>query len=277
MNEKLQKILANVGLGSRRELETWISQGRVTVNGKTAKLGDRVSPQDSVQVDGKTIDLSVNKQQAARVLLYYKPEGQICTQQDPEGRETVFSALPHLASGRWIMVGRLDINTSGLLLFTTDGELANRLMHPAYEIEREYAVRVLGVVDPVALQRLKQGVQLEDGMAKFLQIKDAGGEGANHWYQVTLAEGRNREVRRLWESQGLSVSRLLRIRFANIELPKKLRSGQIQELDLLTINALRSQVKLPAITIQPSKPSPNKAKILAKAKKGTSHVKRHFK
>lgn len=245
MTEKLQKVLARVGLGSRREIEGWISEGRVKVNGKTATLGDRVSVSDKIHVDGKTIDLSANQSLPPRVLLYHKPDGQICTNDDPEGRETVFSELPHLKTGRWIMIGRLDINTSGLLLFTTDGELANRLMHPSYEIEREYAVRVLGEVSSSMLQALKKGVMLEDGPAKFDKIIDRGGEGANHWYHVVLKEGRNREVRRMWESQGVKVSRLMRVRFANIELSRAIRAGKHQELTLDAVNALRAEVALP--------------------------------
>jgi 23S rRNA pseudouridine2605 synthase len=176
--------------------------------------------------------------------MYHKPEGQICTRHDPENRETVFQHLPKLRKGRWIMIGRLDINTSGLLLFTTDGELANRLMHPSSEIERQYAVRVLGKVDEEILARLKKGVKLEDGMAKFDIIMDAGGEGANHWYQVVIKEGRNREVRRLWESQGLTVSRLIRVRYGAIHLPKSLRLGMIQDLNVDEINLLRESVGL---------------------------------
>jgi 23S rRNA pseudouridine2605 synthase len=179
-----------------------------------------------------------------RVLIYHKPEGQICTQDDPEGRESVFEHLPKVRSGRWVMVGRLDINTSGLLLFTTDGEMANHLMHPSNEVEREYAVRVFGQVSPETLQRLKAGVKLEDGMAKFDHIIDGGGEGSNHWYHVVLKEGRNREVRRLWESQGVKVSRLIRVRYANLTLPRSQHIGRWEELSLEQVNSLRQAVGL---------------------------------
>lgn len=245
ITEKLQKVLARIGLGSRREIEGWIAEGRVQINGRTASLGERVNLDDQVKVDGNSVTLSANALLPPRVLMYYKPEGQICTNDDPEGRETVFGDLPHLKTGRWIMIGRLDINTSGLLLFTTDGELANRLMHPSYEIEREYAVRVLGEVESAMLKTLKTGVQLEDGLAKFDKIVDKGGEGANHWYHVVLKEGRNREVRRLWESQGVKVSRLMRIRFGNFALPRNLRAQEYHELSLEEVNALRILVGMP--------------------------------
>jgi len=250
MSEKLQKVLSRVGLGSRREIEGWIAEGRVSVNDRIAVLGDRVLLTDLVKVDGKLVDLTENALLPARVLLYYKPEGEICTSDDPEGRKTVFSALPHLPIGRWIMVGRLDINTSGLLLFTTDGELANRLMHPSYEIEREYVVRVFGEVDKTILDTLQTGVNLEDGPAKFDLIKDAGGEGINHWYRVVLKEGRNREVRRLWESQGVKVSRLLRVRFGTIALPRTIQSGQYYEMSIEEINQLRQLVDMSAYEVQ---------------------------
>ena len=225
VGEKLQKILARAGQGSRRELETIIAEGRVSVDGKIASLGDRVqvSSATKIRVDGNLINLIPTQKEICRVLMYYKPEGELCTRSDPEGRATVFDRLPRLVGSRWIAVGRLDINTSGLLLFTTDGELANRLMHPSREVEREYSVRVFGNVDEAMLQRLRKGVQLEDGPANFKQIKVVGGTGINQWFDVTLTEGRNREVRRLWESQGVEVSRLIRIRvafFKNIMLWK---------------------------------------------------------
>lgn len=246
MSEKLQKVLARAGLGSRREIEEWIEAERVYVNGKLAKLGDRITQEDQVVVDNKRINIVPSDLVPPRVLIYHKPEGQICTQDDPEGRETVFSRLPNVRSGRWVMIGRLDINTSGLLLFTTDGEMANYLMHPSNEVEREYAVRVFGQVSPEALRNLKSGVKLEDGVAKFDQIIDAGGEGSNHWYHVVLREGRNREVRRLWESQGVKVSRLIRVRYANITLPRNQHIGRWEELSLDQVNSLRQAVGLPA-------------------------------
>ena len=212
--EKLHKVLASAGQGSRREIEAMITQNRVSVDGKIASLGDRIDVNSGVKVriDGHLINLMQVQKEVCRVLMYYKPEGELCTRHDPDGRATVFDRLPRLTGARWVAVGRLDINTSGLLLFTTDGELANRLMHPSREVEREYSVRVFGQVDDAMLARLKKGVQLEDGPANFKTIKPVGGTGLNQWFDVTLMEGRNREVRRLWESQGIQVSRLIRIR-----------------------------------------------------------------
>ena len=207
-DEKLQKVLAAQGLGSRRVMERWIEAGRVKVNGKRATLGDRVTRDDKVVVDGKPIDIAQAAKRRRRVLAYNKPEGEVTTRSDPEGRPTVFDRLPSLHNERWVVVGRLDINTSGLLLFTNDGELANKLMHPSTEVEREYACRILGEVDEAMLRRLQQGVLLDDGMASFASIREQGGRGANRWYTVTIREGRNREVRRLWESQDVTVSRL---------------------------------------------------------------------
>ena len=231
MTEKLQKVLANAGFGSRREIERWIAEGRITINGKPAKLGDRIDLSAQITIDNRPVVLRPQQMAKQRVIVYHKPEGEVCTRSDPEGRPTVFDNLPMLRNQRWIAVGRLDITTSGLLLFTTDGELANQLMHPSSEIEREYAVRVLGNVDTEMLKRLQKGVQLEDGMAAFTEIKDAGGTGANHWYHVVLKEGRNREVRRLWETQDVTVSRLIRVRFGNIQLPRLLRPGRYQDLE----------------------------------------------
>lgn len=228
-SEKLQKILAEIGLGSRREMETWISAGRVKVNGKVAKLGDRASWDARITVDDRLLRLNRNEKKT-RVLLYHKPAGEICSRHDPENRPTVFERLPNLSVGRWVIVGRLDINTSGLLLFTNDGELANRLMHPSSEIEREYAVRVLGTISPAALLQLKRGVMLEDGMAHFESIVAAGGQGANTWYHVVLREGRYHEVKRLFQSQDLCVSRLIRVRFGPIFLPRDLRPGRWVEI-----------------------------------------------
>lgn len=243
-SEKLQKVLARAGLGSRREMETWIATGRVSVNGTIATLGDRVSGEEKIRVDGKLLKLIDQTTTKTKVLIYNKPEGEICTKDDPEGRASVFTNLPKLKHSRWIMVGRLDINTRGLLLFTDNGELAYRLMHPSYQIEREYASRIKGTVEAKMLNNLCTGIKLEDGMAKFEFIKDAGGEGLNHWYHVMLKEGRNREVRRLWESQNLTVSRLIRIRFANIALPRHLRRGQWEYLDDKSVKNLYELVKL---------------------------------
>lgn len=236
--EKLQKVLARAGFGSRRELEEWITAGRIKVNGKVAKLGDRVAHADKVLVDGKKVAGQEKDATVHPILLYNKPLGEICTRNDPEGRPTVFDHLPHLNHARWVSVGRLDINTTGLLLFTTDGELANRLMHPSAQIEREYAVRVMGEVTSEMIQAMQRGVLLEDGMASFTSIKYAGGEGANHWYHVVLLEGRNREVRRLWEAQGLKVSRLKRVRYGNILIPSYVKAGKFVELPAIETKGL---------------------------------------
>jgi len=244
MSEKLQKILARAGVGSRREMESWISQGRISVDGKVAKLGDRAEPDTTLRVDGKVIHVPEMSDVVCRVIAYNKPEGEICSAKDPEGRPTVFERLPKTRNGRWIAVGRLDINTTGLLLFTNDGELANRLMHPSYELGREYAVRVFGEVDEAMIKRMQEGVMLEDGLAKFDAIRSGGGEGINRWFHVALHEGRNREVRRLWESQEVQVSRLIRIRYGDMELPKGLPLGAWNELELAAVNQLREAVGL---------------------------------
>jgi 23S rRNA pseudouridine2605 synthase len=230
MSERLQKFLANRGLGSRRQIEMWIREQRLTVNGAPAKLGDQVDGTETIRLDGKAV-APASRSWKQRVLAYYKPVGEVTSRHDPEGRPTVFQPLPPLREGRWIAVGRLDITTQGLLLLTNDGELANRLMHPSSQIEREYAVRVLGEVGPAVLQRLREGVELEDGPARFDAIVDAGGSGANHWYRVILCEGRTREVRRLWEGQGVQVSRLLRVRYGPVSLRRGLRPGKWDELD----------------------------------------------
>lgn len=249
MSEKLQKVLANAGVGSRREMEKWIEHGRISVNGKLATLGDRVEAEDQIRVDGRPLDRTTTKQ-VCRVLMYNKPEGELCSRSDPEGRPTVFDRLPTIKNGRWIAIGRLDLNTSGLLLFTNDGELANRLMHPRHEVEREYAVRVFGEVTNEHIRKLKKGVELEDGMAKFTQIHKRPGddESLNSWFNVTLSEGRNREVRRMWESQELQVSRLIRVRYGQLELQKRLPQGAWVELELPDLNGLRKAVQLPPET-----------------------------
>jgi 23S rRNA pseudouridine2605 synthase len=225
-------------------MEQAIVDGRVSVNGKLAKLGDRVEADDEIRVDGRRVQFTVEDETRRRVLVYYKPEGEICSRQDPEGRPTVFDALPQTKGERWVMVGRLDINSTGLLLFTTDGELANRLMHPSSEVEREYAVRVMGEVTPEIKKALTDGVQLEDGPARFERMAELGGEGFNRWWQVVVKEGRNREVRRLFESQELKVSRLLRTRYGSITLPRTLKTGRWIELDKPEIDALSEQVEL---------------------------------
>lgn len=228
--QRLQKVLAQQGIGSRREIEAWIAAGQVLVNGKPAILGTKVTPKDKITVQGRAVNTVTQEQH--QFILYNKPEGQICTRSDPQGRVTVFSKLPKLDKLRWVSIGRLDINSSGLILFTTDGELAHKFMHPKANIEREYAVRVLGSVTPTILQKLQRGVTLDDGTkAKFTNIKTAGGTGANKWYNVTLTQGRYREVRRLWESQGVRVSRLMRIRYGDFKLPKDLAEGKFIALD----------------------------------------------
>ncbi len=243
-DEKLHKVLARSGIGSRREMERWIEAGRVKLNGQYARLGDRVGPTDKVYVDGHLVSMMFEEDTPRRVLIYNKPLGEICTRHDPEGRPTVFEKLPKLPSGRWIAVGRLDINTTGLLLFTTDGELANALMHPSAQIDREYAVRVLGQVADETLQRLKEGVLLDDGMARFSDVQFFDGEGANRWYHCVVMEGRNREVRRLWESQGVQVSRLKRVRYGPVFLPSDVKVGKWKELEGNQVNALAGMVGL---------------------------------
>ena len=242
--EKIQKVLANLGLASRRQIEQWISAGRISVDGKVAKLGDRVTNRAKISVDGRLVKIIPSKSLVIQVILYHKPIGEVCTRSDEKNRKNVFANLPVLQNARWIMVGRLDINTSGLLLFTNNGELANRLMHPSSQIEREYAVRALGKVDKNILDRLLREVQLEDGEAHFDKIKYIGGQGANQWYHVVLHEGRNREVRRLWESQGVTVSRLSRVRFGDIILPRSLRRGQWMELSRQAVEKLLRKVGL---------------------------------
>lgn len=227
--QRLHKLLALAGLGSRRDMEELIASGRITINGQVATVGASVTPVDVVKMDRRILHLPFEAE-LPRVLIYHKPEGEIVSQDDPEKRATVFDKLPRVRGGRWVAIGRLDINTSGLLVFTTSGELANRFMHPRYEVEREYAVRLMGELTEVQMQQLTQGIELEDGVAQFDSIQDRGGEGANHWYQVVLREGRNREVRRLFEAMGLMVSRLMRVRFGPVNLPPRVKRGQMLEL-----------------------------------------------
>ena len=247
--ERLQKALARQGLGSRRQVEAWISEGRIHVNGEKATLGVRIQPDDQVTLDGRAVHLK--SEATRRVLAYNKPEGEVCTRTDPEGRPTVFDRLPKIAGERWIAIGRLDINTSGLLLFTTDGELANRLMHPSYQIEREYAVRVFGEVTEQKVKNLFEGVELEDGPARFTDIVDSANEGINRWFHVCILEGRNREVRRLWESQGLSVSRLKRVRYGSTIIPDHLRQGRWIELEQADVDGLADLVSLDRVQAGP--------------------------
>ncbi|SFT76993.1 23S rRNA pseudouridine(2605) synthase RluB [Pseudomonas marincola] len=248
--EKLQKVLARMGLASRREIETWIGAGRVKVNNVAATLGQRVDLHDAIAIDGKLIKREEAAETVRRVIIYNKPDGEICTRDDPEGRPTVFDRLPRPKEGRWINIGRLDINTTGLLMFTTDGELANRLMHPSYQMDREYAVRVRGEVDEEMIERLKAGVMLEDGPAKFTDIKEApGGEGFNHWYHCVVMEGRNREVRRLWESQGVVVSRLKRVRFGPVFMTSDLTMGRWREMGQREVDILSEEVGLKPVAM----------------------------
>ncbi|ASP49086.1 23S rRNA pseudouridine(2605) synthase RluB [Cognaticolwellia beringensis] len=274
MSEKLQKVLARAGAGSRREMETYISAGRVSVEGKTAYLGDRVEGNELIRVDGHQVKLKPLADDLCRVLMYNKPEGEMCTRKDPEGRPTVFDRLPKLDGSRWVAVGRLDINTSGMLLFTTDGELANRLMHPSKQVEREYAVRIFGEVNEAMLQTLRHGVKLEDGTAKFQKITYKGGEGRNHWFHVVLSEGRNREVRRLWESQDVQVSRLIRVRYGDMEMKRQLPLGGWTELNLQDVNYYRKLVDLEPETQSKVKVD-EKAMDNAKSRRIRRSVKKH--
>ncbi len=239
MSEKLQKVLARLGLGSRRGLEELIATGRVSVNGVRASLGDRIEDDVTVTLDGKIVMRPGQSKIACRVLMYHKPEGELTTLKDPEDRPTVFDHLPKAENGRWIYIGRLDINTSGLLFFTTDGELANALMHPRHGIERVYAARVYGDVTEDAVEKLQREVKLEDGPAHFDKVTYAGGDGRNLWFHCTLKEGRKREVRRLWEAVGCKVSRLIRISYGGIALDPKLKTGEFRDLSVKEINRLR--------------------------------------
>ena len=232
MSERIQKVLARAGYGSRRLVESWIKEGKLQVNGVPATLGDQITEKDRVTLEGRPLSSKRIWQQAMpQVLLYHKPVGEVCTRNDPEGRRTIFQSLPVPEEGRWVSVGRLDLNTSGLIILTTDGELANQLMHPSNEMDREYAVRVLGEVTSEMMQTLRDGVELEDGKAHFSDIQPGGGEGANTWFHVVIQEGRNREVRRLWESQGVQVSRLVRLRYGPVIMPNKLKPGRWMMLE----------------------------------------------
>jgi 23S rRNA pseudouridine2605 synthase len=246
---KLQKALAEIGLGSRRDMEELVRSGRVTVNGSPATIGARVGPNDLILINGQPISRRTDKT-PSRVLLYYKPEGEIVSRDDPGGRPSVFDRLPQPRGAKWLAVGRLDLNTSGLLILTTSGELANRMMHPRYEIEREYAVRVMGRLSPEQQAKLLSGIQLEDGMARCESVRDRGGEGANRWYHIVIREGRNREVRRLFQALGLRVSRLMRVRFGSLSLPRTLRRGQFIEMPPREVRQLLVSLGLEAISLE---------------------------
>ena len=248
-SQKLHKVLAQAGVGSRREMEEWIREGKVTVNGAVATIGTRVVSTDVVRIGRKTIRWP-GTHRPPRVLIYHKPEGEIVSHEDPEGRASVFEKLPQLRGAKWLAVGRLDYNTSGLLIFTTSGELANRMMHPRFAVEREYAVRIVGQLKPEQIRRLEGGIQLADGPAKCESVADEGGEGTNHWYRIVLKEGRNRVVRRLFEALGLTVSRLIRVRFGVVELPPRLKRGQVTPLAAGEVKALQEwlEVNAPATT-----------------------------
>ena len=236
-SQKLHKILAQAGIGSRRTMEEWIREGKVTVNGSVAGIGTRVVPSDTIRI-GRRIVRWPGTHRLPRVLVYHKPEGEIVSHDDPEGRTSVFEKLPEVRGAKWLAVGRLDYNTSGLLIFTTSGELANRMMHPRFAVEREYAVRIVGTLTGAHLERLKEGITLSDGPARFESIEDEGGEGTNHWYRTVVREGRNRVVRRMFEALGLTVSRLMRVRFGVVALPPRLKRGQVSSLPAAEVKRL---------------------------------------
>jgi len=244
MSEKLQKVLARAGKGSRRELEKAIANGDISVNGKIATLGVRVEPSDAIRINGIVVSLEESTQQICRVIAYHKQEGELSTRNDPEGRDTIFDRLPKIRNARWIAIGRLDTNTSGLMLFTTDGELANRLTRSKMSIEREYAVRTFGEVPEKTIQHLRAGVQTDEGMSNFESIKPQPGEGLNRWYHVVLNNGRDRVVKKMWEVEEIQISRLIRLRYGNIALEKSLPRGGWQDLELEQINYLRGLVGL---------------------------------
>jgi 23S rRNA pseudouridine2605 synthase len=250
-SQKLHKVLAQAGLGSRRTMEEWIREGKVTVNGTVALIGTRVKPSDSIRIGKKVVRWPATHR-LPRVLIYHKPEGEIVSHEDPEGRASVFESLPQLRGAKWLAVGRLDFNTSGLLIFTTSGELANRMMHPRFAVEREYAVRIVGQLSPAQLERLTQGIELSDGVARCDSITDEGGEGTNHWYRIVLREGRNRVVRRMFEALGLTVSRLMRVRFGIVSLPPRLKRGQVTSLPA-------PEVKRLLAWLEEAQPSPREA------------------
>jgi 23S rRNA pseudouridine2605 synthase len=258
--QRLHKILASCGFGSRRAMEELIIAGRITVNRMPADVGQKVGPGDEVRINGEPVKIRFAEPKP-RVLIYHKPTGELVTRDDPEDRPTVFDDLPSIKDGKWIAVGRLDYNTEGLLLFTNSGELANRLMHPRYEVEREYAVRVMGRLSDEQTHALLTGVELEDGPAKLEKLEDGGGEeeSSNHWYNVTIKEGRNREVRRLFESLGLTVSRLIRTRYGRVAMPSSVKRGEVMEMEPHEVNALLKSIGLKA-NVADSAPGPHQAR-----------------
>ncbi len=259
-SQKLQKVLAQAGLGSRRMMEVWIEAARVTVNGKVATIGARVISADRIQVDGRDVRVESAKQ-PARVLIYHKPEGEIVTRDDPQGRETVFTKLPRLRGARWLSIGRLDVSTSGLLIFTTSGELANSMMHPRFSVEREYAARIFGTLSVEQADQLRNGILLPDGEARCESLADEGGEGSNHWYRIVVTEGRNRLVRRMFEAVGFTVSRLMRVRFGIVDLPSRLKRGQFSELEADEVRRLTEWLLRPPKTpMAPGRTSSSRVK-----------------
>ncbi len=266
--ERLQKVLAQAGWGSRREMEEWIAEGRVTVNGEVATLGMRVAEGDMIRAGRRTLRVREQGEALPRVLLYHKQEGEIVSRDDPEGRSSVFANLPKVRGHKWIAIGRLDFNTSGLLIFTTSGDLANRLMHPRFEVEREYAVRVQGEMTPEQMkQMVRKGVELEDGPVKFEKLSDEGGEGFNHWYRIVVKEGRNRVVRRTFEALGLPVSRLMRVRFGIINLPPRLKRGMMAELGEGEVREILEWAGLPAGPVRQVSGDNRRGKVVQRARR----------
>jgi 23S rRNA pseudouridine2605 synthase len=250
MAERLQKFLAGAGLGSRRQIEAWIAQGRITVDGESAELGQKVSGGEQIRIDGRLVRLKTRPSRV-RIIIYNKPPGEICTRSDPQGRRTIFDSLPDLSNARWVSVGRLDVQTSGVLVLTTDGNLAHRLMHPSAELQREYAVRVLGEPSRADLRKLRDSVSLEGGPAHFDDLQFTGGEGANRWYRVVVSEGRNQIVRRLFEAIDCRVSRLIRIRYGSLRLPRSLRQGEYRPLtdaEMTSLLAAAGRAERPGAT-----------------------------
>uniref|UniRef100_E6QPV3 RNA-binding S4 domain-containing protein n=1 Tax=mine drainage metagenome TaxID=410659 RepID=E6QPV3_9ZZZZ len=249
-SQKLQKVLAAAGFGSRREMEEWIGNGRVSVNGEVATLGTRITEEDRVLADRRPVRWPFGLA-LPRVLIYHKPEGEIVSRDDPGARQTVFDNLPRIKNGKWIAIGRLDFNTEGLLIFTSDGELANRLMHPSFAVEREYAVRIMGELTREHMQQLTSGIELDDGLARFERIMEEGGDNSNRWYRVVIREGRNREIRRMFAEVGMMVSRLIRVRFGVVNLPARVKRGKMMELDVKQIVTLLKWAGMPVPDVLP--------------------------